>query len=284
MMDGKVCVVTGATSGVGLEAARALASMGATVALIGRNPDKGKSVQQSIGATARYPDRVSFMRTDLSSLGEVRALGRMLHERFDRIDVLLNNAGVINTRRQLTVDGYEETFAVNHLAHFLLTGLVLDLLRAAPQGRIINVSSNAHVTGVIKLDNLMRARGYTSFGAYSQSKLANLHFTFELARRLDGTAVTVNALHPGAVASGFATNNGWTGKLAMRLVRPFFLTPQQGAETAIYLAVAPELATVTGRYFYRKLQHATAGRAQDRDVARALWGASEALVGFVYPA
>lgn len=282
-MDGKICIVTGATSGVGMEAARALAAIGATVGVVGRNSEKGTAVVASIEATARYPERVTFLRADLASLGEVRALARVLHEQFDHIDVLINNAGVINTRRRLTVDGYEETFAVNHLAHFLLTGLVLDLLRAAPQGRIINVSSAAHQVAKIRLDDLQHEHGYSSFAAYPASKLANLHFTFELARRLEGTAVTVNAMHPGAVASGFSKNNGWLAELSMKALRPFFISPAKAAETVVFLAAAPELASVTGRYFFRKLQHATARRAHDATSARALWAASEKLTEFSYP-
>jgi NAD(P)-dependent dehydrogenase (short-subunit alcohol dehydrogenase family) len=281
-LDGKIVIVTGATSGVGKETARALARLGATVGLIGRNPDKGRETLAELRRTARHPDRLTFLRCDLASLIEVRALAGQLHERFDKIDVLINNAGVINRRRRVTEDGFEETFAVNHLAHFLLTGLVLDLLQKAAPSRIINVSSDAHVVGRVKLDDLQRTRGYTSFSTYAASKLANLYFTYELARRLEGSGITVNALHPGAVATNFSRNNGALARFAMAALKPFFLTPEQGAEAPIYLATAPQLEAVTGRYFYKKGQIASSRRSRDAATAQALWAASERLVAFTY--
>lgn len=282
-MDGKIVVITGATSGVGKETARELARRGATVVILGRDFDKGLATIAELKADARHPDRLSFLSCDLSRLADVRSVAGTLHERLDHIDVLVANAGLINVKRRETVDGFEETFAVNHLAHFLLTGLVLDLVRKAPQGRIIVVSSDAHQAGRIRRDDPQRRRGYTSFGAYAASKLANLHFTFELARRLDGTPITVNALHPGAVASNFSRNNGWLARLAMTVLKPFFISPAKAAETPVFLATAPGLAGVTGRYFYHKRQHAVARRAHDRDTADWLWRASETLTGFTYP-
>lgn len=282
-MDNKIVVITGATSGVGKETARELARLGATVTILGRDFDKGLATLAELKATARHPDRLTFLSCDLSRLDDVRSVAGTLHERLDHIDVLIANAGVINMKRRETVDGFEETFAVSHLAHFLLTGLLLDLVRKAPQGRIVVVSSNAHLVGRIRRDDPQRRKGYRSFGAYAASKLANLLFTFELARRLDGTPVTVNALHPGAVASHFSRNNGGIARLSMKLLRPFFISPAQAAETPVYLATAPGLATVTGRYFYHKRQHPTARRAHDRDTADWLWRASETLTGFTYP-
>lgn len=282
-MDGKIVIITGATSGVGRETARGLAKLGATVCILGRDVEKGQDALTDLRASARHPTALSFLRCDLSRLDDVRSVAGTLHERFDHVDVLINNAGLINLRRRETIDGYEETFAVNHLAHFLLTGQLLDLLLKARQARIINVSSNAHLIGRIHRGDPQFRRGYRSFRAYAASKLANLYFTFELAHRLQHTPITVNAVHPGAVASNFSKNNGFVARTAMRLLRPFFISPAQGAETSVFLATAPKLTGVTGRYFYRSRQHATSRRAQDRDTAQWLWRASETLTSFTYP-
>lgn len=282
-MDNKIVVITGATSGVGKETARELVRLGATVAMLGRDFDKGAATLAELKAGVRHPERVTFLSCDLARLDDVRSVAKTLHERFSHIDVLIANAGVINMKRRETVDGFEETLVVNHLAHFLLTGLVLDLLIKAPQGRIVVVSSDAHQVGRIRRDDPQRRRGYRSFGAYAGSKLANLLFTFELARRLEGTPITVNALHPGAVASNFSRNNGGLARLAMAVLKPFFITPAKAAETPVFLASSPKLVGVTGRYFYLKRQHPTAQRAQDRDTADWLWRSSETLTGFTYP-
>lgn len=282
-MDNSIVVITGATSGVGRETASELARRGATVAILGRDVDKGQQTLADLKATAKHPDRLSFLSCDLSRLDDVRSAAGTLHERFGHIDVLIANAGVINVRRRETVDGFEETFAVNHLAHFLLTGLLLDLLLKATQGRIVVVSSDAHQIGRIKRDDPQRRRSYRGFAAYAGSKLANLLFAFELARRLENTPITVNALHPGAVASNFSRNNGGLAKLAMRLLKPFFISPAKAAETPVFLASSPKLAGITGRYFYRKRQHPAARRAHDRATADWLWRASETLTSFTYP-
>jgi NAD(P)-dependent dehydrogenase (short-subunit alcohol dehydrogenase family) len=281
-MEGKVVVITGATSGIGRETARELARLGATVAIIGRDAAKGRETLADLRPSARHPERVAFLGCDLASLTSVRALAAQLHERYEKIDVLINNAGVMNRKRRLTEDGFEETFAVNHLAHFLLTRLVLDLVKRAAPSRIINVSSNAHLTGKLDPDDLMQARRYTAFGAYAASKLANLYFTYELARKLDGTGVTVNTVHPGTVASNFFNNNGVLARLAMTALKPFFLTSAQGAETSVFLASSPQLEDVTGRYFYRRRQEASSPRSHEPGAARALWTASEKLTGISY--
>lgn len=282
-MDNKIVVITGATSGVGKETARELARLGATVAILGRDFDKGIATLGELKPTAKYPDRITFLSCDLSRLEDVRSAAGTLHDRFGHIDVLIANAGLMNVKRRETVDGFEETFAVNHLAHFLLTGLVLDLLAKAPQGRVIVVSSDAHQMGRIKRDDPQRRRGYRGFAAYAASKLANVHFAFELARRLEHTAITANVLHPGAVASNFSRHNGPLARLAMAALKPFFISPARSAETPVFLATSPKLAGVTGRYFYRKRQHPTAQQAHDRGTAEWLWRASETLTGFTYP-
>lgn len=283
-MDGMTCVVTGATSGVGLETARGLAARGATVILLGRSAEKGHATIADLKVSARHPDRLRLVLGDLASLEDVRRMAADIADAHERIDVLVNNAGVINAHRRVTVDGFEETFAVNHLAHFLLTGLLLPRLRAAPAARIVNLSSNAHLAGRIVLDDLNRGRRrYSTFGAYGDSKLANLYFTYELARRLGDTPVTVNAVHPGAVASGFALNNGGLARVAMALMKPFFLTPAQGAATSLYVATSPELTGVSGRYFYKSREKKSSALSHDREIASGLWSASEAMTGLRYP-
>ena len=283
-MDGKICVITGATNGVGLETARALANRGASVAVLGRNPGKGAETLAALRKTARHPDTLRFFQADLADLAQVRQLGRDLADAYPRIDVLINNAGLINSKRKVTADGYEETFAVNHLAHFLLTGLLMERLRAAPAARIVNLSSNAHLAGRLDLDDLNRERRrYSTFGTYGDSKLANLYFTYELARRLAGTPITANAVHPGAVASGFSLNNGGVASLVMGLLRPFFLSSEQGALTSIHVASAPELAKVTGRYFYKSHEKKSSKLSHDAAIARRLWALSEEMTGIRYP-
>lgn len=282
-MDNRIVVITGATNGVGKETARELARLGATVAILGRDFDKGHQTLAELRASAKYPDRLSFLSCDLSRLDDVRSAAGTLRERFDHVDVLIANAGTINMRRRETVDGYEETFAVNHLAHFLLTGLLLEHLVKAPQGRVVVVSSDAHQVGRIRRDDPQHRRFYVAFGAYAASKLANLYFTFELARRLAGTRVTANALHPGAVNSNFSKTNGLLARLGMAIARPFMISSAEAAQTPVHLASAENLEGVTGRYFYRRRQHPTARRALDRAMAEWLWRASETLTGFTYP-
>jgi NAD(P)-dependent dehydrogenase (short-subunit alcohol dehydrogenase family) len=277
----KIAIVTGATSGLGLETARRLADAGYEVGLVARNPVKGKAAIESIGKTAKVTP--TLFLCDMAELAQVRHVAGEIAARYPRIDVLINNAGVINVQRRVTVDGYEATFAVNHLAHFVLTGLLLPCLRAAAPSRIVVVSSGAHVPFKLHFDDLMSARGYMAFGAYGRSKLANLYFTYELARRLAGTGVTVNAVHPGAVGSGFSKNNGWLARASMALGRPFFMSASQAAETPTWMATAPELAATTGKYFYKLREKRSTKRSHDPEIARELWTRSEALTGLTYP-
>lgn len=276
----KIAIVTGATSGLGLETARQLAEAGYEVGLVGRNAAKGKAAIESISQTAKV--RPVLFHCDMADLMQVRGAANEIAARFPRIAVLVNNAGVINIRRRVTVDGYEESFAVNHLAHFLLTGLLLPSLRKAMTSRIVNISSDAHIPFRLHLDDLMSKRGYVGFPVYGRTKLANLYFTYELARRLAGTAMTVNAAHPGAVASAFAMNNGWLGRTPMTMLRPFFLAPAEAAKTPVWMATAPELAEATGKYFYKLREHRSTKRSHDADIGRALWERSEALTDFAY--
>lgn len=280
-MSGKVCLITGASLGIGLEAAVSLAAMGATTIMVARDPSRGEAALQRV--RARGGDTVELMLADLASLDDVRRLASDVKAKHDRLHVLLNNAGAYNRQRTQTRDGFETTFGVNHLAHFLLTNLLLDTLKASAPSRIINVSSRAHTGGKINFDDLNATRAYAGARAYSQSKLANVLFTYELARRLEGAGVTANALHPGVVATGFGKNNpGIAGSLfgVFQVIgKPFYISPARGAETSVYLASSPEVEGVTGKYFYRRRQEPSNAASYDEQSARRLWEVSEEMVG-----
>jgi NAD(P)-dependent dehydrogenase (short-subunit alcohol dehydrogenase family) len=276
-MGGKVCLVTGATSGIGAVAARELARQGARVVIVGRSQAKCDAAVQQIQVQTGNQD-VEALRADLSSQERVRELARQFSGRHPRLDVLVNNAGGMWLRRELTGDGLEMTFAVNHLAYFLLTHLLLDALKAGAPSRIINVSSDAHQRTTLDFDNLMGERRYSGWRAYCQSKLANLLFTYELARRLAGTGVTANALHPGWVATGFAANNGWRGRLWQRVAGWFALSPEEGARTIVYLATSPEVATTSGRYFVRERAVPSSPASTDEASAKRLWQLSLEMI------
>jgi NAD(P)-dependent dehydrogenase (short-subunit alcohol dehydrogenase family) len=287
-LDGKVCLVTGATSGIGRAAAQSLAARGARVVVVGRSPEKTTAtvaaVQQATGNPA-----VEGLLADLSRQSQVRALAAQVQARFSQLDVLVNNAGALFATRQETEDGLEMTFAVNHLAYFLLTNLLLNNLQAAAtahgQARIVNVASGAHrrVAG-LDFDDLQSRRRYSALPVYGASKLANLLFTSELARRLApsgaSTGVTANAMHPGLVHTGFGSNNRrWYWRLMYVFVNGAGRTPEQGADTIIYLATAEELAGVTGQYFYERKPITPSAAARDPEAARRLWQVSERLTG-----
>ena len=277
-MRGKLCVLTGGTSGIGRETAVALAGLGARLALVCRDHRRGAEVGSEIAARTGSRD-VALHLADLSSQREIRRIAAELLEAYPAIHVLVNNAGVVNLRRELTADGIEAVFATNHLAYFLLTLLLLDRLRSSAPARIINVASDAHRWGRLDFDDLQNARRYRAMGVYGQSKLANILFTYELARRLRGSGVTVNCLHPGAVATRLGHNNGTVARLLATGLRPFFRTPAQGAETSIWLASAPEVETVSGEYFVRCQPKRSSAASYDEAAARRLWEASLQLTG-----
>lgn len=281
-MEGKVCLVTGATSGIGAVTAEALAGRGGVVAVVGRSAERAAATVERIrrrtGTTT-----VEHLLADLSSQQEVRRLAEAFAARHDRLDVLVNNAGAVFTRRRQSPDGLELTFALNHLAYFLLTGLLLDTLRSSAPSRVVNVSSDAHQGARIDFDDLQAERGYRGFTVYGRSKLANLLFTYELARRLEGTGVTVNALHPGVVATRFATNNGRVVRLLQPLFRPFMVSPEQGARTVVHLATSPEVEGVTGGYFVKERPSPSSGVSYDTAAAERLWQVSEELTGLTVP-
>lgn len=277
-MENKVCLVTGATNGIGKVTALELARRGATVVLAGRSAAKTDAVVAEIKARSGN-DRVEGLVADLSTQAGVRALADAFKARYDRLDVLVNNAGAIFNERRESADGIEMTFALNHLSYFLLTHLLLDVLKASAPARIVNVSSNAHMGSGINFDDLEFKRGYMNFRAYAQSKLANILFTTELARRLQGTGVTANALHPGFVSSGFGRNDGSLMNIGMMLMRPFQISPEKGAETTLYLATSPEVEGVTGGYFSKRKPARTSSAARDQAAAERLWAISEQMTG-----
>jgi NAD(P)-dependent dehydrogenase (short-subunit alcohol dehydrogenase family) len=276
-MTGKICLVTGSTNGIGKSTGFELARIGATVVIVGRDAQKTSEVVQEIRAASGNPN-VDSLLADLSSQREVRRLAKDFKRRYSQLHVLINNAGGFFLRRQLSVDGIEMTFALNHLASFLLTDLLLDTIKASAPARIINVSSDAHASGKIEFDNLQGERNFRP-SAYDNSKLANILFTMELARRLEGTGVSVNALHPGFVATGFAKNNDKIIAAFVSLFAPLIArSPTKGAETSIYLASSPNAEGMTGKYFYDSQVISAAPQATDMVVAKKLWDATTKMV------
>ena len=276
-MKDKTCLITGANAGIGKAAAMELARQGARVVLLCRNETRGREAMAEI---ERRSDDVSLdlLVADLASLRQIRAVAEEYLERFERLDVLVNNAAVLAWReRRVNQDGLEMTFAVNHLAPFLLTGLLLDRLKECAPSRVVTVASGAHRRAEIDFDDLQNESDYSPFDAYSRSKLANVYFTYELARRLEGTGVTANCLHPGVVSTAlFREMRPWQ-RVALWLGRPFLLKPERGADTAVYLASASEVEGVTGRYFEKREEVRSSPVSYDTDIARRLWEVSETL-------
>lgn len=276
-MRGKVCMVTGATSGIGQVTAAALAMQGAHVIVVGRNRAKA---QQVVGEIRRQTgnDAVWYLLADFSDLQQVRELAAAFSAQYSQLDVLVNNAGTYFNTRHPAPGGVEMTFHVNHLAHFLLTNLLLDTLTASAPARIVNVTSRAHEYDNMDFDDLGFERSYFGMKAYARSKLANLLFTYELARRLAGSGVTVNAVHPGGVATDiWRTNFPVLGPAIKWVMSLFALTPEEGADTLIYLASSPDVEGVTGKYFVEREAIASSPLSYDEQVAARLWEVSEEL-------
>jgi NAD(P)-dependent dehydrogenase (short-subunit alcohol dehydrogenase family) len=280
-MRSKTVVVTGANSGIGRATATALAGAGARVVMTARSRPRGESARAAV-REASGSDAVDLCVFDLGDLSSVRAGAAELLAMTDSIDVLVNNAGLVLTDRSVTVDGYESTFAINHLGPFLLTNLLLDRLQSDTPARVVNVASTAHRSARhgMPFDDLQAERRYSGMRAYGESKLANILFTTELARRLEGTGVTANCLHPGTVATGYAADGDARGFLAwgIKVIRPFILTPEKGSRTSVYLASSPDVGAVTGRYFVRCRPRTPSAAARDAAAARRLWEVSEELV------
>lgn len=270
MMEGKRVVVTGATKGIGEVTARELSRLGAEVSIVVRDEARGRALAAELGGADLFVG-------DLSSVAEVKRLAAEILARNERIDVLVNNAGALLMDRRITKEGHEATFATNHLAYFVLTNALRPALEKAPAARVINVSSEAHRRGTMRWDDLMGERDWSGFFAYSASKLANILFTQELARRLAGTNVTTNALHPGVVATGFARNNRGLVGLAWSLMAPFLISPEKGAKTTLFLATDESAGAVTGRYFDKCREKKPSREARDAGAAKRLWDVSEEL-------
>jgi NAD(P)-dependent dehydrogenase (short-subunit alcohol dehydrogenase family) len=276
-MKGKTVVVTGANQGIGKVSALELAKLGADVTLVCRNADKGRAAVEEIRAAAPS-SKIELVVADFTSLADVWRAASEITAAHPRVDVLLNNAGLIVPKRRETVDGLEETFAVNHLAPFLLTTRLLDALRSSPSARVVTVSSTAHRGATMNWDDLQYSRGYKSFKVYGQSKLANILFTYELARRLEGTSVTANTLHPGVIASGFGQSYpGWLSTV-IGLAKPFMLSNADGAKTSIFLASSPEVEDVSGKYFDKCRAVKSNEASYDVESQKRLWAISEELV------
>jgi NAD(P)-dependent dehydrogenase (short-subunit alcohol dehydrogenase family) len=276
-LTGKTCIVTGGSTGIGHETALGLARLGARVLVVCRSRARG------LASVARIRDEtgselVELMLSDLSAQASVRRLARDILDRYPEIHVLVNNAGVYRARRELSEDGIESTFATNHLGPFLLTNLLLERILASAPARIVNLTSDLHRRSSLDFDDLSLERRFSGMRAYGQSKLANLLFNLELASRLDGSGVEVNAVHPGTVATEIAQTDGGLAALLFRLSRPFLLKPAQGAETPLFLAAADELKGVSGRYFIKGKQVEPSEEARDEALARRLWEVSAKLV------
>jgi NAD(P)-dependent dehydrogenase (short-subunit alcohol dehydrogenase family) len=276
-MEGKLCVITGATSGIGLISAERLAAKGARLVLVGRDPARGEAALARIKARAPRAE-VSIHYADLSRLDALRTLAAGLNA-LSRIDVLINNAGAMFWRRQVTADGLERTFALNHMAYFVLTALLRDKLASSP-ARVVNVASDAHRGARLDFGDLQSAHSYSGMRAYARSKLCNILFTRELARRLSGTGVTANCLHPGFVNSRFGDNNPGLVGIGTRIAKQIFaIPPERGAETSVYLASSPDLEGKSGGYYDQCAPKTPSPEAQDDAAARRLWEESARIAG-----
>jgi NAD(P)-dependent dehydrogenase (short-subunit alcohol dehydrogenase family) len=278
-MEGKICLVTGATSGIGQATARGLAQLGATVIVVGRDPEKGAAttarIQQETGNPA-----VEFMLADLSVQAQVRRLAGDVRERHPRLDVLINNVGGFFMKRRLSADGIEMTLALNYFNVFLLTNLLLDALKASAPARVVSTSSDAHKSARLDLDDLESERKYSGIQAYGQAKLAVVLFTYELARRLEGTGVTANVLHPGFVATNIGQGGGrFLNKLFASLIKLIAASPEEGAQTGVYLASSPDVAGVSGTYFKDRQAARSAPVSYDEAIAQRLWEISAGMTG-----
>ncbi len=269
-MEGKTCIVTGATGGIGRATARALCERGAHVVIVCRDEGRGRDAAAEFAAAVPGA-QVDIVLGDFASQRSTTDAAREILSRFERIDVLVNNAAVVNATRTETEDGLEEVFAVNQLGYFLFTNLLLDRIRASAPARIVNVASDAHRFGELDLEDLQSERAYKIMRVYGASKRANILFSYELARRLADAGVTVNCLHPGAVGTGLAGQNGWWARAILLALKPFFRSADRGAETSVYLAASPEVEGVTGKYYSDKKELRSHEATYDRALATELW-------------
>ena len=275
-MNGKVCLVTGATDGIGKVSARVLAELGAKVIIVGRNPEKSAIVLAELRSISGN-ENIDLLMADLAVMQEVRDLAEQVISRYDRIDVLLNNAGGYFTKHEITSDGLEMTFALNHMSYFLLTNKLMELLKYSAPARIVNVSSDAHYGVDMEFENLNGEQEYKAWKAYQKSKLANVLFTYELLKKVPGN-ITVNCLHPGFVATNFGHNNGgFFGPVLKIAQRISAIDPEEGAKTSIFLCSAPEVKGVSGKYFYKCQPKTSSRESRNKDTGKRLWQISSDL-------
>ena len=275
-MAEKVCLVTGGNSGIGKSVALGLAKMGATVVVVSRNKEKGETaVTDTVEKSGNK--NVELIQADMSSQNSIHQLVNEFRARHEKLHLLINNAGVYLTKRSETEDGLESTFAVNHLGPFLLTSLLVDILKASAPSRIVNVTSDAHKGARVNFDDLQGEKRFSGWQAYGQSKLAMILYTHGLAKKLEGTGVTVNSAHPGVVRTNFAKNNGGLVMLGFRFLGMFFISPESAAKRILYVATSPDLEGVTGKYFTKMHEVKSSQESYDDDSARRLWQISEQL-------
>ena len=275
-LQGKIALVTGSTSGIGKVTARELARLGATVVIVSRSRAKGEATLAEI-KLATGNEQVELLVADLNSQADIRRLTEEFTQKHSQLHILVNNAGGIYKDRTATPEGLEATFATNYLAPFLLTGLLLDTLKASAPARIVNVSSSAHAPGKINFDDLQAEKRYNAWVAYGQAKLALVLFTYELARQLEGTGVTVNALHPGVVASNFDSGGGLFLRIGWKIIAPFILSVEKGARTTLYVATSPEVEGVTGKYFDNSKEKKSSSASYNEAIRLRLWEVSNQL-------
>lgn len=283
-MRNKICLITGATSGIGKATALQLAQLGASLVLLSRNETRGEKICDQIRKTNNA--QVKFYKVDISSMKEVRSVSEKIKKDFDHIDVLINNAGARFDNYLKNDEGIELTFATNYLGHFLLTLSLIEMLKKSSQGRIINVSSPAHSRGTEEFDDITAPENYDRRLAYGRSKLANLYFTYELSDILKNTNITVNAVDPGGVATNFSRNNGlyaWAKHYLSYILQLKLISPQKAAETIVYLASSSELSEITGKYFFEKKEITSSPSSYDKDAALKLWQMSLKLTGIDHP-
>lgn len=276
-MQGKTVLITGATDGIGKQAAKELATMGAQTVLVGRNTDKCAQTVAEVAEFSNNP-QVSYLQADLSIMGDVKNLAEKFQKKFSQLDVLVNNAGGGFLSRKVTVDGFEHTFALNHLAYFLLTELLLDMLKQNAPSRVINVSSGSHYRGKIRFDDPHFRRFYFVLSAYSQSKLANVMHTYALARRLEESGVTANCMHPGLVRTGIFKKVSWFGPLIDTILTRKAISVEEGAESLVYLASSEKVAGQSGHYYYKKMIRTTSDRSYDVEAQERLWAMSREML------
>ena len=274
-MDNKLCLITGASAGIGKATAIGLAKMGARIIVHARNEKKAIATCEEVKTKSENPN-IEYLSADLGSFSEIKSLVEKFNQKYSALDVLINNAGCIFTDYAETVEGIERQWCINHLAPFLLTNLLLPKLKAAPSARIVNVSSGAHTYGKINFEDINHSKNYKGMKVYSQSKLANVLFTIELAKRLEGTKITANSLHPGAIKTdiGSKNNQSWMSK-AWSFFKPFMKSIEKGAETSIYLASSPEVEGKTGGYYGNKKLNKTSKLGEDAELAKKLWAFTE---------